>query len=153
MSPHGSNTHETQAAVEALWRHQERLLSALRSGETDAFGDGRYRDVFAALDRESLRALPDDFSVRVATDAQRLADARAQVSRFKKMVVSLLSLLYLPAMLAATLLYLPRWYASSVGASSGEHALWLWLVAIAVLGLSMLAVETLSRKMGGKSFD
>ncbi|MEQ1512182.1 MAG: hypothetical protein ABL934_05820 [Lysobacteraceae bacterium] len=150
---HGSNAHETQDATEALWRRQERLLSALRSGAVDDSGDERYRDVFAALDRESLPTLPDGFAVRVATDAQRLADARAQVLRFKKMAVSLLSLLYLPAMLAATLLYLPRWYASSVGASSGEHALWLWLVAIAVLGFSMLVVETLSRKMGGKSFD
>ncbi|NOT87131.1 MAG: hypothetical protein HOP03_03005 [Lysobacter sp.] len=143
---HGPDAHETQDATEALWCRQERLLSALRSGATDDSGDGRYRDVFAALDREPLPALPDGFAVRVATDAQRLADARAQVSRFKTLLASLLSLLYLPAMLAATMLYWSRWPVASIRAPFGDDALSLWLIAIAVLGLSVIAVDALTRK-------
>ena len=150
MNPHGSPIPEAQEVMDEEWRHQERLLSALRSGVDGPAGDAggeRYRDVFAALDGESLPALPDDFAARVAADAQRLVEARAQVLRFKTMMMGLLGLLYLPAMIAAALLYLPRWQ----GTSLGGHALPLWLVAITVLWLCVRAVETLSRKMDGES--
>ena len=142
-------TPEAQDAEDAVWRRQERLWAGLRSGTdtpTDDPGDTLYREVFAAIDQASLPALPDDFAARVAADAQRLAEARTQVSRFKALLTSLLSLLYLPAMLAAGLLYLPRWSISAARALPDAHALPLWLAAVVVLGLSVLAVDKLSRR-------
>ena len=138
----GPNAHETQDAAEALWRRQERLLSALRSGANDDSGDGRYRDVFAALDRESLPTLSAGFAVRVAADAQRLADARAQVSRFKTMLASLLSLLYLPAMLAVTLIY-GVGLLQSLQSNPGS---WSWVAVSTALAIVLSSFDRLMRR-------
>ena len=109
-------TLEPQDAEDAIWREQERLWAGLRSSTgipTDDADARLYREVFAAIDQESLPALPEDFAARVAVDAQRLAQARTQVTRFKALLASLLSLLYLPAMLAAAWIYWPRWSLSA----------------------------------------
>jgi hypothetical protein len=132
MTPHGSDANDMRDAEDATWSHQQRLLSALRSGAgampEESDGD-RYRDVFAALERESLPALPDDFALRLAADARRLADARAQVSRFKTMLAGLLSLLYLPAMLAVALLY-----GGELLRSVQNHpGSWSWVAVLLVL--------------------
>jgi hypothetical protein len=153
MSP---RVPEAQDAEDAMWRKQERLWAELRSStdtSTDDAGDRLYRQVFAAIDQESLPALPDDFAVRVAADAQRLAEARTQVSRFKAMLVSLLSVLYLPAMFVAALMYWPRWSLSVAGAPFDAHALPVWLVAVVVLGLSVVVVEGISRRVFAEMAD
>jgi hypothetical protein len=131
MSPQGSQTPEAQDAAEALWRRQQRLLSALRSGAADDSDDDCYRTVFAALDREPLPSLPDDFAARVAADAQQLADAHAQVSRFRAILASLLSLLYLPAMLGVVWLYRSE-LLRSLQSQSGS---WSWGAVLIVLML------------------
>jgi hypothetical protein len=147
MSPYESQTPETQDVAEALWRRQQRLLSALRSGadtRPDDSDDDRYRDVFAALHRESLPTLPDDFAVRVAVDAQRLADARAQVWRFRTMLASLLSLLYLPAMLGVVLLYRSEWL-RSLHSPSGS---WSWVAILIALAMLPATLDRLIRRSG-----
>lgn len=147
-------TPEAQRAEDAMWRRQERLWAEARRGagiQTDDADDRLYREVFAAIDQEPLPVLPDDFAAGVAADAQRLARARTQVSRFKALLASLLSLLYLPAMLATALMYLPRWSISATRALPEEHALPFWLVAVVVLGLSVVVVDGISRRISAKA--
>lgn len=147
-------THGTQGEEDAMWRRQERLRAEARRGTgipTDNADDRLYREVFAAIDQESLPALPDDFAARVAAEVQRLARARTQVSRFKALLAGLLSLLYLPAMLAAALMYWPRWSPSAALASLEEYALPLWLVAVVVLALSVVVADEISRRIPVKA--
>jgi hypothetical protein len=108
MSAHAIETPEDQSALETEWRYQERLLGALRSGGGAAPDDPNarlYRDVMMALREDYSPALPDDFVARVDADAQRLADARQQIARFKRVLAMLLSCLYLPAMLLVAVVY------------------------------------------------
>lgn len=151
MNPHAL---ETQGAEDAMWRRQERLWAGARRGTgipMDDAGDKLYREVFAAIDQEPLPALPDDFAARVAADAQRLARARTQVSRFKALLASLLSLLYLPSMFAAALMYWPRWSPFAARVPFDAHALPLWLVAVVALGLSVVVVDGISRRISDKT--
>jgi hypothetical protein len=143
MNPHRSQTPETQDAAEALWRDQQRVLSALRcSADTD---DGRYRDLFVALGEEALPALPDDFAARVASDAQRLADARSQVLRFKRILATMLSGLYLPAMFVVAAVYgadvLPV-----LQNALQHHASVLWLIVSITLAALPASLDMLLRR-------
>jgi hypothetical protein len=144
MSPHGVQTPEDPSASDAAWRHQESLLSALRSGvDTD---DDPYRDLFVALGEETLPTLPDDFAARVASDAQRLADARAQVLRFKRMLAALLSGLYLPAMLLVAVGYGADVLPVLQNALRHHPELGVWLVASIALAALPASLDMLMRR-------
>jgi hypothetical protein len=145
MSPLGSPPPETQDETESLWRHQQRLLSASQAATGMSMGDSGdelYRDVFTALRQEPLPGLPDDFAACVAADAQRLVDARAQVSRFKTMLASLLSLLYLPAMLAVTLIYGVE-LLQSLQTNPGS---WSWVAVLTALAIVPSSFDRLMRR-------
>jgi hypothetical protein len=145
MSPDTFRPSDTQGGTEAIWRHQERLrVGAV--GPEDGTDDDLYRHVFAVLREEATLLLPDDFAAKVAADAQRYACARAQVTRFRRLLVSLLSMFYLPAMLGVAIMYGADRVEFLVQGPIVEHSLALWLAVGLVLGLLVSAADGMSRK-------
>jgi hypothetical protein len=156
---------EDEDTLQALWKCQEHALRGLREGlssATDADATGAdsvhghtmridasdadpgaatYRALFAALAREPLPELPADFAQRTAVAAERSAQARRDVARFRKRLSGWLGLLYLPAMLVVAAMYIPKLWRAAPPLASGEVSLGGWLIAIAVLWTLSLAID------------
>jgi hypothetical protein len=155
MPPHAPDDDDD--ALQSLWKRQERALRSVRedlsptadADATDADPDASaYRALFAALARERLPQPPVDFARSTAATAERLADARRQVARFRRRLGGLLGLLYLPAMLMVGLMYIPKLWRMDSPAASGDVSLSGWLMAIIALALLSLAVD---RQRDGRS--
>jgi hypothetical protein len=129
----------------AHWKCQERALRNVRedlSPASDTDPDAAaYRALFAALERESLPEPPTDFVKRTAAAAERFAEARRHVARFRKLLSGLLGLLYLPTMLLVAAMYIPKLWRAAPPSVSGEVSLGGWLIAIAALGILSLAID------------
>jgi hypothetical protein len=125
-----------------VWHSQQRLYSAWRSDAAGDADENPYRDVFAALGREYLPPLPGDFAARMAADAQRLADARAQVSRFKRLLASLLGFLYLPTMLAVAVF----WGGDLLRSFQSHNGSWSWIAVLMALTMASSIIGILMRR-------
>jgi hypothetical protein len=147
MRDHDPDADDLDAGTEGLWAAQERLRKAHAADMPSTATD---RALFAALAGESLPALPADFAARTAAVAERLAEARERVARFRAVSLRLFWFLYLPAMAAAALWAGRATFATWSASDPGLRTPLLWAATIAGLWLAVNVIERLRSRADGR---
>lgn len=120
---------ESVTDTDALWTRQERLRKSAADGEAVPVVD---RALYAALARMQLPP-PDDLAASTAAIVTRAAEARQRVARFRRASIRLFALLYLPAIIAAGLLFASDLPEIWLRAAPAQRMPLEWLAVIAVL--------------------
>lgn len=138
-----SGAYETEDELDARWARQERVRNAVATGAEAPSLD---RALYAALANAELPVLPGDFAAKTAATAERLADARRRVGRFRSLSYRLFGLLYLPAVAAAVSLFAADLPAIWLRQTPEQRAPLLWAGAVAALwSIAFLAERLRSR--------
>jgi hypothetical protein len=123
-------THESEADLDTRWSQQERLRKAAATGAVVPAVD---RALFDALERADLPGLPEDFAAKTAAAAERLADARRRIARFRALSLRLFGLLYLPAIAAVVVLFASDLPATWTRLTQEQRTPMLWAAMLALL--------------------
>lgn len=133
--------------LDVRWARDERARKAVAAGADVSALD---RALYTALTQARTPPLPADFAANVATTAERLAEARRSIARFRRFSLRLFALLYVPAIVAAL-----AWFAADLPAlglrpTLDERAPLLWVGVVAVLWSVGIVVE---RWRARRAFD
>ncbi len=145
IDPAHEDARESDSMLDALWRQQERAHKAVVVGADASTLD---RGLFKSLANEALPTLPEDFAMNAAIAAQRHADARRRVARFRVLSLRLFSLLYLPAITAAFLAFgadVPMLWAQQ---TPEQRAPLMWAGVLALLWSIGVLVDRLRSRDG-----
>ncbi|TXI51432.1 MAG: hypothetical protein E6Q50_00760 [Lysobacter sp.] len=124
--------------LDARWARDERARKAVAAGADVSALD---RALYTALAHARTPSLTTDFAANVATTAERLAEARRSIARFRRFSLRLFALLYVPAIVAAL-----WWFAADLRAlwlrpTFDERAPLLWVGVVAALWSVGIVVE------------
>lgn len=134
------SARESDAELDARWARQERVRKAVGTGADAPALD---RALYTALANEALPALPADFAGTTASMAERLADARRRIARFRGFSLRLFGLLYLPAIAVAVWSFASDLPALWLRQTADQRAPLLWAAAVAALWSVIVVVERL----------
>jgi hypothetical protein len=99
-----------------------------------------------------MPSLPDDFYADVAAKARRMAAARIDLARFKRMLLSLFCLLYLPPMLVALWATgVPAWLTNWSDVYFSQNPLPHWFALVAVLAIFSAAIDSVLGRRTGRA--
>ena len=133
--------------LDARWARDERTRKAVAASADVSALD---RALYTALAHARTPPLPRDFAANVATTAERLAEARRSIARFRRFSLRLFALLYVPVIVAAL-----AWFAADLPAlwlrpTFDERAPLLWVGVVAALWSVGIVVE---RWRARRAFD
>lgn len=151
MSTHTGPDHAPSDDTHAMdWPRQERAFRAWRDGEAPPSDDADARtlqQLYAALAEETLPALPADFAANTVAAAERAARARRSVARFRRALLAIAALCYLPAMLAAAATLAADALSALWHQETGGAAL-SWTATLTVLAALSWGIDALRTRNG-----